>query len=214
MSADLDETATILQAADRIDQIMRELGAHDLPANTRHYDMAASALHYASHYHFPVFPLKSGDKKPLTAHGFHDASHDPAVIADWWQRWPTANIGTPTGSSSQGGCGYDVIDVDRDLSWPDPDMGYASWHLMLHEHCPPGCSDGQFCPGDGSLTLLARAVTPRGGRHYYLPAQGSRNASHIRPGIDIRGDGGYVALPPSLIGDRRYTWILKPPVQS
>jgi hypothetical protein len=39
-----------------------------------------------------VFPLKP-DKSPYTSFGFKDASTDPAVIAEWWQRWPNALIG-------------------------------------------------------------------------------------------------------------------------
>ena len=47
------------------------------------------ALAYAAHG-LAVFPVKA-DKTPLTPNGFKDASTDPAVIEDWWWRWPHAD---------------------------------------------------------------------------------------------------------------------------
>ena len=66
-----------------------------------------AALHYAE-LGYPVFPCAPGDKVPLTAHGFQDASSDPALVTAWWRRWPDANLGMPTGRPS----GVDVVDVD------------------------------------------------------------------------------------------------------
>ena len=57
----------------------------------------------------PVFPCVPGEKRPLTRHGFHEASVDLAQVVAWWHRWPSANIGVPTGTAS----GVDVVDVDR-----------------------------------------------------------------------------------------------------
>jgi len=56
----------------------------------------------------PVFPCVPGEKRPLTRHGFHDATANPAQVARWWHDWPDANIGMPTGSIS----GWEVVDVD------------------------------------------------------------------------------------------------------
>src|SRR5262245_39304921 len=36
------------------------------------------------------------------------ATHDPAQIQQWWQRWPQSNIGGAAGKKS----GRDVLDVD------------------------------------------------------------------------------------------------------
>ena len=37
----------------------------------------------------PVFPCGK-DKKPLTPHGFKDATTDPATIEQCWNRYPEA----------------------------------------------------------------------------------------------------------------------------
>ena len=55
-----------------------------------------AALEYASG-RMPVFPCNPLDKKPLTAHGFKDATTDEAQIRAWWTRWPNAMVGAPTG---------------------------------------------------------------------------------------------------------------------
>ena len=59
----------------------------------------------------PVFPCRNlpsnaDDKKPYTLHGFKDASIDPAVITQWWQQWPDALMGVPTGER------FVVLDLD------------------------------------------------------------------------------------------------------
>lgn len=52
--------------------------------------MIDSALGYAERG-YEVLPLNG--KVPLVEHGFHDATVDTCIITEWWQRWPTANIG-------------------------------------------------------------------------------------------------------------------------
>jgi putative DNA primase/helicase len=55
-------------------------------------------------------------------------------------------------------------------------------------------------------------LTPRGGHHYYFKMSVNvkvrNSAGQIGPGIDIRGDGGYVVVPPSTRFDGvSYSWI-------
>lgn len=57
---------------------------------------------------YQVFPCVALEKRPLTPHGFHDASVNPGQIAGWWSRCPDANVAMPTGMAS----GIDVVDVD------------------------------------------------------------------------------------------------------
>ena len=70
-------------------------------------DLATAAEHLGASG-ISVFPCVPGGKRPLTAHGFQDASAELAVIDFWWRRHPDANIGIPTGAAG----GVDVVDVD------------------------------------------------------------------------------------------------------
>ncbi|MGR3382715.1 bifunctional DNA primase/polymerase [Roseovarius indicus] len=70
----------------------------------------AIALHLARQG-LPVFPCKASGpnvKSPHTAHGFRDATCDPATIEAWWRQWPSALVGFRTGSAS----GIAVLDLD------------------------------------------------------------------------------------------------------
>jgi Bifunctional DNA primase/polymerase, N-terminal len=129
----------------------------------------------------PIFPCYPIDKKPLTPHGFKDATTDEAQIRAWWTRWPNAMIGMPTGTKS----GMNAIDLDLD---PAKGLdGRAALDRLTAYH--------------GPLPPTWETVTPRGGEHKIFahnPNVEVRNsASKIGPGIDVRGEGGYIILPPS-----------------
>jgi len=68
-----------------------------------------AALAYAGHG-VPVFLCEPGAKRPLTRNGHWDATTDQRAIGRWWRRWPSANVGVPTGEES----GLVVLDVDPD----------------------------------------------------------------------------------------------------
>jgi hypothetical protein len=66
---------------------------------------------------------------------------------------------------------------------------------------------GARLEGDWPETLTAR--TARGGEHrYHVVEEEVRiSADRLGPGLDVRGDGGYVLLPPSRFGrGKHYTW--------
>lgn len=146
-------------------------------------DLLQAALSYAARS-WPVLPLRPRGKEPLTAHGFKDATTDPATIRSWWQRWPDANIGLATGRSS----GVVVLDVD-------PRHGGDESLLNL----PP-------------LPESVESLTGGGGRHIYFHSPGFEvrcRSSALGPGLDLKGDGGYVLLPPSVHpSGGRYEWEL------
>jgi hypothetical protein len=63
----------------------------------------------------------------------------------------------------------------------------------------------------GPLPDTLGVQTGGGGRHLYFAHPGHRvpnSAGRLGPGLDVRGDGGYVLVPPSrhLAGDR-YRWV-------
>jgi putative DNA primase/helicase len=133
-----------------------------------------AALAYAAK-DYPVFPCVN--KKPLIKNGFHGATTDAETIKRWWARWPQASIGMPTGSPS----GVAVADLDK-KNGKDGLAKVPHWQ----ERSP----------------VVAR--TPSGGAHLFHKADGAPGCTSdaIAPGIDTRGDGGYVLVPPS----PGYTW--------
>jgi putative DNA primase/helicase len=131
-----------------------------------------SALEYAS-YGIAIFPCKQS-KAPLTRNGFKDATADKKQIREWWDRWPKAMIGMPTGAAS----GIAVIDIDL-----KPDEGIDG-----HE----------FLPNWTTMSPVI-AETPSGGHHLYFRSNSKVHCTTdvIGPGVDTRGEGGYVIVPPS-----------------
>ena len=137
--------------------------------------MLQAALAYAAK-NWPVFPCNG--KRPCVLGGFHAATLLVETITLWWSElFPKANIGIPTGSR----IGAWVLDVDA----PD---GHISLARFEAEH--------------GKLPLTLEQRTGGGGRHLFfklLPGQIVRNsASKVAPGIDVRGEGGYIVAAPSL----------------
>jgi hypothetical protein len=136
--------------------------------------LLAPALGY-SRLSLPIFPIRACEKgPPLTPHGFYDASANEAQIRNWWTRWPFANIGLPTGATSK----LLVLDFD-------PRNGG-----------PTGRSEiiRQF----GSMPETCEVITGGGGRHIYFFYEGGPVPKQLAPGVDLKGDGGYVVAPPSI----------------
>ena len=148
-----------------------------------------AALSYARRG-IPVFPCEPSGKRPLTYNGFWDAATDARRIETWWGRWPYANVGVPTGRKS----GLLVLDVDPRGG------GQASLAALEREH--------------GPLPGTARARTGGGGVHIFFryPAREEvRNSARwLGPGLDVRGEGGYVVVPPSHTRSA-YEWIDRSP---
>jgi hypothetical protein len=138
----------------------------------------AAALEYAGRSQ-RVFPVGI-DKKPLTTHGFKDATTDPAMISRWWTEWPRAGIATPTGPD------WFVLDAD-DLE---------ALQRLQHEH--------------GALPPTWTVVTPRPGLHTYLLGKVTNGRGQLPAGLDVRGAGGYVLLPPSPHVNGVYEWRTAP----
>lgn len=154
------------------------------------------ALYYAS-LGLAVLPLKPpripGQKKPgkepMTAHGVKDATTDRAVISQWWDNCPDANIGIATGSRSGGLVVIDLdIDEDRGLN------GYEVLREWQQEH--------------GEFPETWQSITGRGGYHlFYRDAARNSNRAALYEGVDIRGENGYVVAPPSVHENGRlYEW--------
>jgi hypothetical protein len=144
----------------------------------------AAALDYAKRGG-KVFPCRG--KKPLTANGLLDASADEAQVCKWWTANPDANIGMPTGAVN----GFWVLDIDKE----DGEAWLAEQEL---EH--------------GPLPSTRTVESRLGHRHLYFSQPAGfftkTNAEGIARGIDLRGDGGYVVMPPSIHPDTKTTYTV------
>ncbi|GMV70165.1 MAG: hypothetical protein AMXMBFR77_00040 [Phycisphaerales bacterium] len=124
-------------------------------------------------------------KHPRTAHGFKDATRDLDAIASWFDVSPEPNIGVPTGEAN----GIVVLDVD-----------------------PRNAGDATLADLEsrfGPIPATVEQSTGGGGRHFVFRHPGVRIGcrSGFRPGLDLKADGGYIVVAPSLHeSGRRYTW--------
>ena len=119
----------------------------------------------------PVFPC-GPNKKPRTKHGFKDATTDHEQVREWWRNKSDSLIGVPTGMVS----GIAVLDLDV-KNGKNGLAAVLNWEVRS--------------------PLIAR--TPSGGVHLYFRAEGAPGCTSdvIERGVDTRGDGGYVIVPPS-----------------
>jgi len=136
----------------------------------------------------PVFPV-TPHKEPLTTHGFKDATTDSTQITTWWTRHRGAGIGVPTGASS----GLVVVDLD-------PRNGSeATVRDLERKH------------GPFPETMTSR--TGGGGTHFFFRHPGGYvkgGSGKLGPGVDLKGDGGYVVVPPSSHeSGGRYAWLVE-----
>jgi putative DNA primase/helicase len=173
--------------------------------------MCSAALQYAR-AGWPVFPCRERDeeyqvrgetrlrkaKAPYTGAGVKDATTDEAVITGWWKRWPNAMIGVAMGHN-----GLFALDFDPRV---DPDTGeiFTLETLKAELEAMIGCA----------LPVSLAAVTQSGGVHVYLkqPRDGGpeiRNRGNLPRHVDVRGIGGYVIAPPSVMTETggRYRWL-------
>ncbi len=133
-----------------------------------------------------VIPLAGKGKHPIVRWApYQHARATEAEIRQWFSRWPDANIAIVTGSISN----LVVLDVD-------PRHGGNESLLELEER-------------HGAFPKTVEAITGGGGRHIYFlhPGGTLRNRVGLARGLDLRGDGGVVVVPPSIHpSGRPYAW--------
>ena len=124
-----------------------------------------------------ILPCDPERKKPLIdgGTGFCNASDDLAVVEGWCRQFNPWMYGIPTGQMN------DLVVLDVDVHDAERN-GYASLKMLE--------AKGMVLPE----TL--RVKTPSGGMHWYFAnpkdADIRNSAGKIAPGLDIRGNGGYV----------------------
>jgi Bifunctional DNA primase/polymerase, N-terminal/Family of unknown function (DUF5906) len=151
-----------------------------------------AALVYAS-YGIPVIPClheprtykgklwkAKGPLPEIGEGGLYLATIDPEQIKKWWTRWPKALIGVPGGRRT----GMWYFDVDSKEGHGEDGLG--AWERLQIQH--------------GAVDTRAHK-TGTNGLHFIFKWDNDRHVgcptSSVPPGIEIKGEGGYVIFPPS-----------------
>jgi hypothetical protein len=132
-----------------------------------------------------VFPCIERAKEPAIHNNLKHATTDHNKISGWWSK-RHFNISIATGDGS----GIWVLDVDGD-------EGETELRKLETEH--------------GPLPSTVEAITGKGRHLYFRWPTGwdirNKQNNPVMPGIDVRGNGGYVLAPPSIHpSGRPYAW--------
>jgi len=150
---------------------------------------------------FSVFPLKPNSKtQPVVKEWPKNATTDPERITGWWSgRGANRNIGIA--------CLDNVVVIDVDVK--DGKLGLQSFKELIKNGLPK--TRTQKTP-TGGLHLIYKHP---GGEHIKSVANWGCDPKNIPaapsmgcyPGIDIRGNGGFIVAAGSTLGDKEYTLI-------
>src|SRR3984957_273140 len=117
---------------------------------------------------FPCAP----DKRPLTEHGFDDATTHERIIRGCWAQNPGALTGVATEAA-----GLMIIDLDRKPGKPD---GVAAWEALIVGH-------------EADVASAPVVQKPTNGRHVYfrrpVGMEPTNRTGALPKGIDVRGRG-------------------------
>jgi len=161
----------------------RKGATHDVTPAPQMDTPLAAALYYRA-CGFSPLPINQANKKPpkdFLWGHLQKTPADEATIREWYARWPMAGVGIVTGAVSN----LWVVDIDSA-------DGYA-------QLAPLG------------LPSTPTVKTCKGEHRYYTRPHELRNTAKAVPGLDTRGDGGYVVAPPTIHPDGvPYTWEVGP----
>lgn len=161
-----------------------------------------------------VFPCSPQTKRPLLKkQGGQDgtgwkaqATCDAATLRGWWSKWPAALIGVPMGANGPDVATLGehlVIDFDPRV---DADTGevFTLARLKAETETQLGCA----------LPDSVVSLTQSDGVHLWLrlpPGVSIGNKGSLPDHVDVRGQGGYVIAPPSVMASgKRYRWHKAP----
>lgn len=194
---DADQVVTIVVPAQPLALRWRLAVQAAEAAYARTGKMVDAALAYAAHG-IPVcpcdpktkVPIPPRDRDPITGRkidgtgGFKKATCDANQIIKWW-RYREWLIGVPMGERSGVWC----LDVDTP---EDHEDGVSEWSKIAVAH-------------DEVITREHRTATD--GPHLLFNWQPGIGAStgKLPKGIEVKGEGSYIVVPPSLRKGRHYT---------
>ena len=147
-----------------------------------------AALWYVKHGYsvIPIVPSNKIPPKGFHVEQFRKRLATEAEIKGWFDTEPNYNIAVVTGELS----GVCVVDFDTHKPSYDPAIAYDYF---------------------GDYDNVPTASTPRGGRHLWFKYPEDKKLTintEAVPGIDFRGEGGYILVPPSKNGTGNpYAWV-------
>lgn len=136
-----------------------------------------------------IMPISPGAKIPYKGFGWTDLQKTPAtpeVRAEWKKEYPGCNWALITGAVS----GIVALDWDKEK--------------------------GRELRKEKNVYGGPASITPRGGFHtlHRHPGREIQNKARLigdeTGGLDIRGDGGYIVIPPSVFEGKSYKWEIAP----
>lgn len=137
-----------------------------------------------------VFPCRTLDKRPAINDWPNKAT---TTFDDAW--FEGRNVGIRCGATD---AGVPIFVVDIDIKNGAP--GAESWATFCDDH--PEVRE--------AAERTVSVATPSGGWHFYFGVpegwECPRNGNPW-PGVDIRGEGGYVLAPPSTLENGAYEWV-------
>ena len=135
-----------------------------------------------------VIPIEPGGKKPLIKwEKYQKERATEDQIKKWWTKYPNANIGIITGVIS------DVIVIDIDSKKGDEE--YIAKFNELHN------------------TISQKTGKPNATQKFFKHPKDHtyHNMARLLPDVDVRANGGYVIVPPSIHPNgTQYKWIIDP----
>ena len=147
-----------------------------------------AALYYASRGWY-VVPVLPNEKRPALNDWVNQATIDPTTIRRWWATNPLYGVGIVTGERS----GIWAVDVDPRDGGDDSLADLEAAHTKLPD--------------------TIESITGSNGRHLIFKWPGfnpGTNAGQLGPGLDIRGEGGFIVAPPTIHPNgRKYVWEIE-----
>ena len=145
------------------------------------------AIYWSQRMDWAVFPVNPYSKAPSITDPFQKASREITEICELFKGRPRTAYGIPCGPQN----GITVVDIDRKNNVD----GLANFFQLGIE-----------------IPTTAVISTPSAGYHMYFHTGDLRvpnSVGKIASGIDVRGHGGYVLGPDSLIPRGQYIWETK-----
>lgn len=156
------------------------------PIPTQRSPQATGAVLRLARRGLRLLPVQARGKRPLVDEWPKRATFDVETLLTWFDQFSGCNWGLATGSES----GVFVLDVDGD-------DGTTAIRQLSQRY------------GD-EWTRTLTVKTARGTHLYFEYPEGRtirNSAAKLAPGLDVRGEGGYVIVPPSIHpSEVQYAW--------